>query len=124
MTDDYSHMQAFELGNLIAAGEHATERSNRALYQEILRSSSLSAGVYTLPAGADDPQQPHTEDEVYYVVAGRGSIRVGEEDRPVGPGTIVFISAGVEHRFHSITEELATLVFFAPPEHSRSGDAG
>lgn len=126
MTHEYSHMQAFDLGDLIRAGEHATESSDRPLYQEILRSSTLSVGVYTLPAGSVDPQQPHTEDEVYYVVDGRGSIRVGNEDRAVGPGTIVFVPERVEHRFHTIDEELSVLVFFAPPEYSRteSGSGG
>lgn len=79
---------------------------------------SLSMGLYALPAGGVDPQQPHTEDEVYYVVSGRATIRVGEEDRPVESGSVVFVEARVEHRFHTITEDLTVLVFFAPAEYS------
>jgi mannose-6-phosphate isomerase-like protein (cupin superfamily) len=71
-----------------------------------------------LPAGARDPQEPHTEDEVYHVVGGKGRIRVGEEDRTVEAGTVVFVEAGVDHRFHSIEEDLTVLVFFAPAEGS------
>ena len=73
-----------------------------------------------LPAGATDPQQPHTEDEVYHVVSGRGRIQVGAEDRAVEAGTVVFVEAGVDHRFHAIAENLTVLVFFAPAEGSRS----
>jgi len=73
-------------------------------------------GIYTLAAGATDPQLPHAEDEVYYVASGRGEIRVGEEDRPVQPGSIIFVKAGDEHRFHTITENLTLVVFFAPAE--------
>jgi len=49
-------------------------------------------------------------------VGGRAQIRVGDEDRPVGPGTVVYVAAGVEHRFHDIGEDLRVLVIFAPPE--------
>jgi mannose-6-phosphate isomerase-like protein (cupin superfamily) len=88
-------------------------------YIEFLRVDDLSAGVYRLGAGAVDPQGPHTEDEVYYVVGGRATIRVGTEDQEVAPGSVVFVAAGVEHRFHSIIEDLAVLVVFGPAEHSR-----
>ena len=108
-------MDAFELANLIAAHD----RAGRA-YLEFLRRASLSAGLYRLPAGGIDPQQPHTEDEVYYVLQGRGSIRVGAEDRSVEAGSIVFVPARIEHRFHSILEDLTLLVFFAPAEYSQA----
>ncbi len=50
------------------------------------------------------------------MVSGRGRFRVDEHDRPVGPGTMIFVEAGVEHRFHTITQDLSVLVVFAPPE--------
>lgn len=86
---------------------------------EFLREKSMSLSVYTLPAGGPDPQHPHGEDEVYYVTAGRAQIRVGAEDREVGPGSIVFVPARVEHHFHSILETLRVLVVFAPPRSMR-----
>ncbi|MCI0642450.1 MAG: cupin domain-containing protein [Gemmataceae bacterium] len=104
-------MTAFELSNLLAD----QKRSGRA-YLEFLRVPALSAGLYSLPAGAVDRQKPHAEDEVYYVLSGHGMIRVGAEDQAVQPGSIVFVGADIEHRFHSITEELTLLVFFAPAE--------
>ena len=75
-------------------------------------------GLYVLPAGGTDSQSPHTEDEVYYVVNGKAMIRVRAEDRDVGAGSIVYVAKNVEHRFHSIEEELKVLVFFAPAEYS------
>ncbi len=87
-------------------------------YLEFLHVPSLSMGVYRLPAGGVDPQSPHTEDEVYYVLSGRAQIRVGEEDRSVSAGSIVFVAAKVDHRFHTIEEDLTILVFFAPAEYS------
>jgi mannose-6-phosphate isomerase-like protein (cupin superfamily) len=87
-------------------------------YLEFLRVSSLSAGLYVLPADTADTQGPHAEDELYYIVSGRGMVQVGGEEHPVEPGTAVFVPARVTHRFHTITEELALLVFFAPAEGS------
>jgi len=73
----------------------------------------LSAGIYTLEAGATDPQQPHTEDELYYVVAGRGVMTVGAETRPVVPGSVIFVAAGCPPRFHGIAQR-------PPEQHSRA----
>jgi mannose-6-phosphate isomerase-like protein (cupin superfamily) len=85
-------------------------------YLEFLRLPAMSAGVYTLPAGGTDLQNPHQEDEMYYVVRGRGRMRVGSKDQAISPGTVIFVAAEVEHRFHDIAEELVLLVFFAPAE--------
>ena len=108
-------MEAFDLTRLLSGHDLSEEP-----YLEFLRVPSLSVGLYVLPAGAMDPQQPHTEDEVYHVVSGRGRIKVGAEDRAVEAGTVVFVEAGVDHRFHAIAEDLTVLVFFAPAEGSRS----
>ena len=106
-------MKAYELSQLIS--ERAT--SNK-LYFEFLKVPDLSMGLYVLPAGSTDPQSPHTEDEVYYVVSGRGKILVAEEDRDVQAGSIVYVAKNIAHRFHSIEQELTVLVFFAPAEYS------
>ena len=86
------------------------------LYREFLRVPSMSAGLYVLPVGATDPQRPHHEDEMYYVVRGRARFRAGHEDKAVSAGAVLFVAAEVEHRFHDVEEELAVLVFFAPAE--------
>ncbi len=108
-------MDAFELSNLIKQQQDSGNS-----YLEFLRMPSMSMGLYCLPAGAVDTQQPHTEDEVYYVTVGRGQMRVGDEEYPVQAGSVVFVEAGVKHHFHSITEDLTILVFFAPAEYSNA----
>lgn len=105
------NFDAFDLARLRAE----RRRSGRA-YFEFLRVPAMSAGLYVLPAGGEDPQQPHREDEMYYVIGGKGTFRVDGQDRPVAAGSVLFVKAGVEHRFHLITEELTILVFFAPAE--------
>ncbi len=90
------------------------------IYREFLRAPDLSAGIYLHPAGADVPQNPHTEDEVYYVIEGDGSIRIGETDHAAAPGVLAYVPAGVAHHFHSVTRDLRVLVFFAPAEYSKA----
>jgi mannose-6-phosphate isomerase-like protein (cupin superfamily) len=86
------------------------------LYFEFLRVPAMSAGVYVLPSGATDPQKPHREDEMYYVVRGRARMQIGSEHSEVRAGSVIFVEAEVEHRFYEILEELEVLVFFAPAE--------
>ncbi len=89
-------------------------------YYEFLRVPAMSSGVYVLAKGAIDKQMPHREDELYYVLRGSAHMTVhtetGREDREVKAGDLIFVKAGWEHRFHTITEELSVLVFFAPAE--------
>src|SRR5512143_3006140 len=99
-------MQAFELAQLT----NQRKQTNK-LYLEFLKVPDLSMGVYVLPVGGIDPQSPHTEDEVYYVVRGKAQIKVGDEDRAVQAGSVVYVAKNLEHRFHSIEEELTILVF-------------
>ena len=108
-------MDAFELAQLVTECSQAGSQ-----YLEFIRKPSLSVGLYMLSAGAIDQQEPHTEDEVYYIVSGSASIQVANESRPVEAGSVVFVQANVEHRFHTITEDLTILVFFAPAEYSQA----
>lgn len=107
-------MRAYETADLIARHE-----PGQVSWLEFLRVPALSAGLYRLPAGAADPQEPHTEDELYYVVQGRARFRAGADDREVQPGTVLYVEAGLEHRFHSVQEDLVVLVVFAPAEASQ-----
>ena len=89
-------------------------------YEEFLRVPAMSAGLYVLPAGSVDTQTPHTEDELYYILEGIAHMTVGDEEIPVAKGSYVFVEAGVVHRFHSISEDITILVFFAPAEGTHS----
>lgn len=107
-------MDAWELDEL----EAARTASGR-LYHEFISVPDLSGGLYVLDAGATDPQSPHTEDELYIVMSGRANVTVGDEVRAIKTGSVVFVGAGVEHRFHDIEERLVLLVMFGPAEYAR-----
>lgn len=108
-------MEAWELADL-----EREQASMGRRYHEFLSVPDLSAGLYVLDAGAQDLQSPHTEDELYYVIEGRARVTVGNDDRPVVPGSVVFVAAHVAHRFHDIEERLVLLVAFGPAEGSRA----
>ncbi|MGW6819666.1 cupin domain-containing protein [Streptomyces sp. NPDC055005] len=104
-------MKVFRLDEL-----ESERAANDGAYLQFLRERNMSVGLYALDAGQSDPQQPHRQDEVYYVVSGRAAITVGEETETVANGSVVYVPAGVPHRFHHITEPLKVLVVFSPPE--------
>ncbi|MBZ4324082.1 cupin domain-containing protein [Streptomyces huiliensis] len=104
-------MKAFRLDEL-----EAERAANEGAYLQFLRERNMSVGLYALDAGDVDPQGPHGQDEVYVVVSGRASITVGDETTEVGRGSVVYVPAGVTHRFHHISEDLRVLVVFSPPE--------
>jgi mannose-6-phosphate isomerase-like protein (cupin superfamily) len=88
-------------------------------FVELFQHGTLSVELYA-PRGTD-PQQPHTRDEVYVVVQGSGQFRNGESRHPFGPGDLLFVPAGVTHRFEDFTEDLAVWVVFYGPEGGEVG---
>ena len=82
-------------------------------YLELFQVPTLRVGLLELEAGGTDHQTPHAEDEVYYVLQGKATLRVNSDDCPVRPGSIIYVQAGVDHRFYCIEESLRVLVFFS-----------
>jgi quercetin dioxygenase-like cupin family protein len=97
-----------------------TKGSEPVHWVEQLRVPDLSVGSYSIPAGSVDDQDPHTEDEIYVVTAGRAMFEAGGDRVAVGPGSVIFVPANEAHRFTDISEDLATVVIFAPAEGSRA----
>jgi quercetin dioxygenase-like cupin family protein len=99
---------AFAIEELV---EQATQ-SQRA-WVPFLDRPTLNCGLYRLPAGAQDGQDPHVLDEVYYVVEGKARLRAGSEEFDAKAGSIFFVERKIEHRFVDIEEDLVVLVFFS-----------
>ena len=98
-------------------GELAEQNAKTELpYLEFMRVESMSGYIYELEAGATDEQEPHDQDEIYYVVKGRALLTVDDESVPVAPGDILFVKKFAQHIFSEITEDLQLLVVFAPPD--------
>jgi len=107
-------MDVFDLAQIV--GGHS---ENGELYHEFFKAKRVSVGLYGLKAGETDPQSPHTEDEIYYIVSGAGTIEIDGEHREVSAGSVIYVEEHVPHRFHTITEDLSIIVVFAPPRHSQ-----
>lgn len=98
----------------IAQGLARLPGSQGERYVELLQHGTLAVELYA-PRG-DDPQSPHTRDEVYVVVQGSGYFRNGSERHRFGPGDVLFVPAGIRHRFEEFSDDLAVWVFFYGPE--------
>ena len=87
-------------------------------FAEVLEHGSMEVEIYA-PRGTD-PQTPHTRDEVYVVVRGNGTFVNGPDRHPFGPGDVLFVPAGVEHRFEDFTDDFVVWVVFYGPEGGES----
>ncbi len=85
-----------------------------ARFASLFTHGTLEVEIYA-PRGSD-PQQPHTRDEVYIVMKGRGTFVNGATRHAFDPGDLLFVPAGVEHRFEDFTDDLAVWVLFYGPE--------
>jgi mannose-6-phosphate isomerase-like protein (cupin superfamily) len=105
------YFQAFELDEL--EKKHAAAGQ---AYSEFMRRRGMSVGLYSLSAGGEDLQHPHASDEMYFVLRGRATLRVGDQETSVKQGSIVSVDHGEDHKFVDIAEDLLLLVVFAPPD--------
>ena len=87
------------------------EKGNR--FAAVLAHGSLEVEIYA-PQGIDT-QQPHTRDELYIVMSGHGKFVNGESRHPFHPGDVLFVPAGVVHRFEEFSDDLAVWVIFYGP---------
>lgn len=104
------------LVSLAAASERleANRSSDGKPYEVMMRHGSMHIGLYA-PRGKD-PQQPHLQDEVYVVMQGRGEFICGDNQRAFAPGDVLFVPAGLEHRFVDFSDDFQVWVVFYGPE--------
>lgn len=110
-----SNWQVFDLKEMTGKLQ-----GNPVEYLEFLNVPALNCGIYSLAAGSTDMQAPHDEDEVYLVLTGKARMRLGNENRDIGPGSLLYVGAATDHSFFEIEEDMTLLVFFAssPADHS------
>jgi mannose-6-phosphate isomerase-like protein (cupin superfamily) len=87
--------------------------AKQADYLRLIEDATYDIGIYK-PEGID-PQTPHTRDELYIVGAGTGEFVCGGETRAFAPGDLLFVSAGVEHRFLNFSKDFSVCVVFFRP---------
>jgi len=97
-------------------------RPNGDRFAKVLEHGTLEVEIYA-PRGTD-PQKPHTRDELYVVVQGRGEFKNGTALERFGRGDVLFVPAFAEHRFESFTDDLIVWVMFYGPEGGEAALAG
>jgi mannose-6-phosphate isomerase-like protein (cupin superfamily) len=85
-------------------------------YHQFLKKNSMTMGLYHLKISAKDDQTPHKYDEVYYIWSGKADFVAGAERSDVGKGSLIYVKAGIEHRFVDIKEDLQVYVIFSRSE--------
>ena len=83
-------------------------------FATLLRQGSMELELYA-PRGRDE-QQPHSRDELYFIVSGTGRFDNGGEVQPFGPGDAIFVPAHRAHRFTEFSNDFSTWVVFYGPE--------
>jgi mannose-6-phosphate isomerase-like protein (cupin superfamily) len=74
------------------------------------------ANVHVVKITKGTPHRHDGYDEVYYVLAGTGTITLGQETQPLRPGSVAVIPAGVMHSLEaSAGDELEFVIFGTPP---------
>jgi mannose-6-phosphate isomerase-like protein (cupin superfamily) len=96
----------YELNNLLAELEDQGR-----YFIDFISTRGIQAGIIRLHAGENDTQEPHTVDEVYYVIEGNGFIRLNGKDHQIRQGTCIFVPAKADHRFHGNKQDL--VIFYA-----------
>ena len=82
-------------------------------FLDFLKVRDLEAGIIVLHPGQEDTQEPHSADELYYVIEGTGFIELGKSAKQVKKGSIIFVPAGLHHKFYGNKEDLVVLYMFA-----------
>jgi mannose-6-phosphate isomerase-like protein (cupin superfamily) len=82
-------------------------------YDEFFAAPSMHCGLYKLAKGATDMQSAHDEDELYYILKGKARIKIGEDEQAVGPGTMLYVRACMDHAFFEIEEDMVLIAIFA-----------
>jgi mannose-6-phosphate isomerase-like protein (cupin superfamily) len=90
-----------------------------------IRHGSMRVGLYS-PQDVDD-QTPHTQDELYIIASGSGWFVKGTQRVPCEPQDVLFVEAGVAHRFENFSDDFSAWVIFWGPqggEENRDGEIG
>jgi mannose-6-phosphate isomerase-like protein (cupin superfamily) len=102
----------YDTTSIISKIESNNKKNNESYFLDILNTNSLDAGILVLKPGQKDIQQPHSSDEIYYIIEGNGFIEIDKEIYPLQKGTCIFVPSNTSHRFFGNTIRLVTIYIF------------
>ena len=98
--------KVFELNKLLSELE-----DQGGYFIDFISTRGIQSGIIRLHPGENDTQEPHSVDEVYYVIEGNGFIKLNGKDHEIRQGTSIFVPAKADHRFHGNKQDL--VIFYA-----------
>lgn len=81
-------------------------------FHTFINRESLAAGILVLQSGQKDPQEPHENDEVYFILKGDGFLKINKKDYSVSKNKLYFVAKNTDHFFHGNKTEIVALYFF------------
>jgi len=87
-------------------------KKSSSYFYTFINRDSLAAGVLVLKPGEEDTQEPHENDEVYYIISGDGFLKINDKDYKISKDKLFFVAKDVKHYFYGNTKELKVLYFF------------
>ena len=91
-------------------------KKSSSYFYTFINKSRLAADLLLLQPGEKDTQEPHDNDEIYYVISGDGFLKIKNKDYKISKDKIFFVGKNVDHYFHGNSRELKVLYFFGGPD--------
>ena len=91
-------------------------RKDDAYFHTFINRDSLAVGVLILQPGEKDTQEPHENDEVYFILNGDGFLKINDKDYAISKNRVYFVAKNIEHYFHGNSKEIVALYFFGGPD--------
>ncbi len=99
----------------IEAAANLLEKENERFVQ-VMKNGNMKV-EYFAPKRFDR-QQPHSQDELYIIIAGETDFLRDGKTMECSQGDVIFVPAKMEHRFVNFSEDFATWVIFYGEEVS------
>ena len=102
----------YDTTSIISEIESNNKKNNESYFLDFLNTNSLDAGILVLKPGQKDIQQPHFNDEIYYIIEGNGFIEINKEVYAIQKGSCIFVPSNTSHRFFGNTIRIVTIYIF------------
>jgi mannose-6-phosphate isomerase-like protein (cupin superfamily) len=86
-------------------------------FLNVFESKGFDMGILRLRKGETDAQEPHSADEVYFVIEGTGHIEIEDKMKPINRADFIFVPANLHHRFVVGNKDLIVLYFFGSSQY-------
>jgi mannose-6-phosphate isomerase-like protein (cupin superfamily) len=80
-------------------------------FLNFVKLNALQVGILRLRPFEKDVQEPHSGDEIYFVIRGNGFIKMNNKKNKIMPNSFIYVPANMEHQFVDNPEELIVAYF-------------